>query len=485
MFEDEEIDVKDILWNKHQKREYIYYEKDFEITNLVKIKENGLYGIYTNDHKRLLFEIIYTDILPPNGLGYAVGVKNSKKGLLNIKTGLTIIPFEFDEIESLYYTEHFSFYQVELNGKVGIIDDKNNIIIPVIYDEIDIKKEIFNVRTDSSWKVYENGSEILPNFEIIERNGLFTKVKYKDNFGLLNNSNNQIEFPIIASSIQYKNNIYKITYHNSFGNKFEALLDNTLDYIITLKYYEIEFLSDVYYKVLKKYTDNQGGERGYGVIDNIGQIILKPEFEQIFLHDHGFVVRKVKEWKFINFQGEIIGVNIRKKDLIKSLSYLNNDVIKPKNTIINANSIPNKSLNQKSQLNPNHSTLEKAEKDLCEQRLQKFVKSFILLSKEFKNVNFNRLSYTIMPISNGVIGATTYSLALKNQEYLAEPLLEKLKEYNICIAKKNNLWSISDINNRLIFCFEEKIGKNKMLNKFEIILKSSSLKKRRPRIKRV
>jgi len=300
-------------------RENTYYEKDFTIVrNLVKVRKNDLWGIYAaNDNKHLLFEIVYTNIQPANGLGYAIAEKKSKKGLLNIINGSVAIPFEFDEIESLYYLEHFNLYYVERRGKYGVLDNNNNIVIPIKYDEIDIKHDIFNVRTGKSWSVFDNGIEITKGFKFIKKIGLYSKMEYKGHFGLWDYKMECLVFPFICSAIDYKYSIYKLSYESSFYTKFEWLLDSTLDIIISFKYNQIDLLSDTYYRVKREYSNDESSERGFGILDNTGIIILKPEFEQIDLLDNGFIVRKDNEWKLLDFNGKLLGVNKKKKELLK------------------------------------------------------------------------------------------------------------------------------------------------------------------------
>jgi len=54
-----------------------------------------------------------------------------------------MIPFEYDDIYSTWYNYYYlkkefpntkNIFIVEKDGKIGTIDDKNNVIIPIIYD---------------------------------------------------------------------------------------------------------------------------------------------------------------------------------------------------------------------------------------------------------------------------------------------------------------------------------------------------------------
>jgi hypothetical protein len=67
--------------------------------------------------------------------------QNNKAGMLG-EDGKIKIPFEYDAIYSTWYDNHLTnefpsdmdIFIVEKDGKIGTIDDKNNVIIPIIYD---------------------------------------------------------------------------------------------------------------------------------------------------------------------------------------------------------------------------------------------------------------------------------------------------------------------------------------------------------------
>lgn len=101
-------------------------------------KKDGLYGFISQNNK-IIQPFKYKYIYPVKG-NMAYVDQNNKVGIYN-KDGSVMIPFEYDAIDDTYYNYRetlFSntenIYIVEKDGEIGTIDDKNNVIIPIIYD---------------------------------------------------------------------------------------------------------------------------------------------------------------------------------------------------------------------------------------------------------------------------------------------------------------------------------------------------------------
>ena len=130
-------------------------------------KKGGNYGSISQNNEIIQpFQYSYIYVINTN-LAYVD--KNKKVGIFN-KDGILTIPFEYDAIHDTYYNRSAfksSFpnvervYIVEQNGKIGTIDDKNNIIIPIIYDGL------------SRWVEYG------PEAHFVKNNGKYGIISYK------------------------------------------------------------------------------------------------------------------------------------------------------------------------------------------------------------------------------------------------------------------------------------------------------------------
>lgn len=144
----------------------VIYPADNDLINNVEmkryytIKKNNLYGIYfmdTGKKTEIEFDRVYAD-----GTGYVMADKNKKGGGFNIK-GEQIIPFEYDP----EFIAQYGFgLKITKDKKKGFTDKSGKVIIPPMYDDVD--------------SFYENGMDY------------FIKVKLGDKVGVINLKNESI-----------------------------------------------------------------------------------------------------------------------------------------------------------------------------------------------------------------------------------------------------------------------------------------------------
>lgn len=104
-------------------------------------KKDGFYGFVSNKNE-IIQPFKYKFIYAIND-GIVVYVDlNNKVGIFH-QDGKIMIPFEYDAIYSTWYNYSYlekefpntkNIFIVEKDGKIGTIDDENNVIIPIIYD---------------------------------------------------------------------------------------------------------------------------------------------------------------------------------------------------------------------------------------------------------------------------------------------------------------------------------------------------------------
>jgi hypothetical protein len=144
----------------------IIYPTDNDIINNVEmkryytVKKNNLYGIYfmdTGKKTEIEFDRVYAD-----GTGYVMADKNKKGGGFNIK-GEQIIPFEYDPE---FIAQYRFGLKITKDKKKGFTDKSGKVIIPPMYDDVD--------------SFYESGMDF------------FIKVKLGDKLGVINLKNEAI-----------------------------------------------------------------------------------------------------------------------------------------------------------------------------------------------------------------------------------------------------------------------------------------------------
>lgn len=134
--------------------------------------------------------------------------------------GKEILPLQYDEIEILNLTdEHFNkidykYFHVSLDGKWGVVNIQNDIILPFKYNDKDCIKPFKNgyaaVKSNERWGfANEKGLEIIPpSYERVEdvRFDVFL-VKEKEKWGLAN-FNNKILVPFVYDKLEILANNY-------------------------------------------------------------------------------------------------------------------------------------------------------------------------------------------------------------------------------------------------------------------------------------
>lgn len=130
-----------------------YYILD-ELAEPILVCKDQLYGFIDPYSGEVLVEpqfVAAWDLDAQSGLAACVN-KELKLGFVNVKTGQEVIPFQF-EIDSAYLHpgeyENYLFFDFVfrdglslvpgLDGKVGIINESGKIVVPIEYNDIEIK----------------------------------------------------------------------------------------------------------------------------------------------------------------------------------------------------------------------------------------------------------------------------------------------------------------------------------------------------------
>lgn len=349
------------------------YDKNFN--QIVKIDNQVIEGTNSEDY-----------FIVGDGVENYVNFENLKNFGVYDKSGKLVVPREYERlILSMMYIGNSSYnsydtdktlFYAKKNGKYGIIDQNNNIVIPFEYDKVDPwggggLGEIFKSKNKYYYILYKNGkygmvnenNEIIINFE---KNNLFynkyadvvLEKIYDDKFNAIRINVYDLN-GILKKEINLSDNFkasfdadyYKIGATNFmlYDNDFIYMLNNNLDYEKYIKPASIKvghngtdlfLVSDKIY--LKK---NNGRYKVYNSFDN--SLYMDSEF--YFLNENmgiwilfdGFVLCKDKTEDYnyfncgiINYDGKIIVdfnyILVGSRSLRSNSEYI--DFVQDKNT---------------------------------------------------------------------------------------------------------------------------------------------------------
>lgn len=149
--------------------------------------KKGDFFTIINKEKKILFQdeikehfyLHNTDLLklPANEYFPFLALKNNKDkvGLFNEFSGELMVPFEYDDILQYAEQEDRLIFLVKRNNKFGIIDQQNNILIPLLYEDLNLNFQ--EIGTASlNFPAKKNGKYGI----ITSRNEIKTPFKYND-----------------------------------------------------------------------------------------------------------------------------------------------------------------------------------------------------------------------------------------------------------------------------------------------------------------
>lgn len=166
------------------------------------------------------------------------------------------------------------YYAVNDDGKWGVIDTKQNILIAPTYEEMivvpDNSKPVFIITTNVDYESGEFDSKAVDN----NNKQLFTEYSKVEAIYNQDKSNN----------LWYEKNILKVQKDNKYG-----LINLDGKELLPCEYDEIKAVLGVK-NVLQTTKDGK-----LGIVDNTGKIIIKNEFDQIDTitdkYEDGFIVK--------------------------------------------------------------------------------------------------------------------------------------------------------------------------------------------------
>lgn len=293
-------------------------EIDYISETLVNNGKDVIYIVRTKENKHGLYDENFNEIIKIGNyvidkMGeddyFSVGTALKEPILLDTvenvgiydKTGKVIIPREYERLYlggsytgGTYYDNNKTIFYARKNNKYGIIDDKNNIIIPFEYDRANSKMslglgEVFKYNNETYYTLYKNGkwgmvnnkNEIIINFD-------------KENLSYNKYANALIE------KIYNDSNITKLKVYNLTGElKKEIELNNKLQVTFDAYHYSIGMINlllednDYIYILNNKFEYdkyNKSASIGYGMNTDLylagDKIYLKESNEKYKIYNN-------------------------------------------------------------------------------------------------------------------------------------------------------------------------------------------------------
>ena len=281
----------------------IYNEVDNFSDGIARVNLHNKWG-YIDKTDKIVIPLKYDDIwhfseeLAPAKL-------NGKWGFID-KIDEVVIPFKYDEI----YNFDEGLARVNIGGKWGCIDKIDKIIIPINYDEINnFFYGCVKVKLRNLWGLIDkSGKEIIPvacyeidNFADGSYFDGIIKVrvpkkegdKWELKCGLVDKTGKQITPPYDEID-HFSNERIKIKFKDKWG-----LIDETGKVIISPAFEEIDHFSNE--RIKMKF------EGKWGLMDITGKIIIPPNVEEIDKFPNGGIKVKFKgKWGVIDETGKEI-----------------------------------------------------------------------------------------------------------------------------------------------------------------------------------
>lgn len=301
---------------------------------------------YYSLNKKVIVCLIITGILSVSNHSYSqlparfnritnikIEKRDSLYGVVD-SNGKVIIPYEYQEIK---YAEKRGYFKVKLNGKQGLINYSNQIIVHIDYDEIEpfydgppnfiklVKEEKCFAVNWLGRKITKNpysDMEILSNgiFLVLDDNkqflmDTFGNILTKDYSEIIPNGNYFIVSTIkdsnFKSSLNSRQRLHDI-YHcggldvyaePEYKKAKYGLLDKEFKEIIPLKYNLIESQGIDLFLVMK----NINGKNKFGYIDQTDKAIIPIKFDSISFPIQGMIIGKLEnQFHFIDYIGKYL-----------------------------------------------------------------------------------------------------------------------------------------------------------------------------------
>ena len=307
--------------------DYSYVYKDG--SGYVMATKNNKTGVFSLDGKEII-PFIYDPSSIRRTLENNFFVKKDNKvGVVDVKGKVLIAPI-YDKTESFYESKLTGFYRVTNADKSGAVNDKGELIVPVLFDFVADEGDLFKVGMRDPNKVglfNKQGEQLVPaNYHWIKRgsvrNSNFLILEANDKtYNFLNAENkivfseNILEYGFVLNEERLNNNesynrIHLLYFKNKKG-KF-GLINEINGNIISPAIYDN--VLECFDNIKNKYFAVQKGKK-FGLINENNDVIIPFEYDNIDLdlvynindqiEDIQIVVSKNGKYGTIDLQNQV------------------------------------------------------------------------------------------------------------------------------------------------------------------------------------
>lgn len=254
-------------------------------------KENGNIDWYD----RATFTIIDSTYSEVENIsqGFFLVTKNNLKGIVDSKNNI-VVPVVYQEFRSSYYSSS-GFAVAKKNDKYGIITYDNRVLVDFIYDKITTQTDLFVVQKNNLFGIVdrltfkETTPCIYQDIQVYNNQRIFAKKN--DLYGIIKYDGTIVEgFIYDFRKTDSNQSIYKK------GNKY-GLIDYNYNFITDAIYDEIKFIRDGYYN--SYYLTFKGKEKI--LLDSKGQFLVDVSAydDAMPTKERGVIVTKNKKYGMI------------------------------------------------------------------------------------------------------------------------------------------------------------------------------------------
>ena len=285
-----------------------------ELKSAIKlVSKLGKKGLYDLRNSFLILALDNDEIHSSNIFGYCIISIGNKFGVYSFTKSTVIIPCEYDKIEFIKSEAHYNQFIVEKEGKLGIVDEDNLIVIPIEFYDLFVyhhgffpsENTILCGRLPVCWCIIDDENQIIYNLNFIESIGQYGKVEYKGYQSLVNEQNFMLLPPIFKSIKLIRNLIFAETNQlviYIFKENLEDFIDEPCEK------YEIFENHIIVVRLHKRIK----------ILSIDGPLKFEFECDDFRLRNGVMYAQKDKEWHVIDLEGQILKSGAKLKDLDNS-----------------------------------------------------------------------------------------------------------------------------------------------------------------------
>lgn len=228
---------------------------------------------------------------------------NEKLGVIDEKGNLLIEP-HFDEIGDFFD----GFAPASINGKCGIINKKGDFVLKPKYQKINyLDNGLYSAKLNGKFgminrkgdfivepkydNLFKQSSSFKPN---TEKNLNLYRIKLKNKVGLINEKGKVIVEPKYNDIDTFYESLATFELNNKFG-----LLDKTGKVITVAKYDKLHFWGN-------KTSIRIELKNKYGIVNSTGKVIVEPKYDTIYLSKYNIVCSLKEKSGFTDKNGKEI-----------------------------------------------------------------------------------------------------------------------------------------------------------------------------------